>query len=122
MEPQAKKKYLAIGIAVVGVLVLVFSLTRTGDSADSVADESGLPQETYWQCEKPGCKNTFTLSRADLIKHQDANPQSPMPPCPKCKQSDVAAANKCPHCGHIYAAGGRGRTVCPKCNKPPTPA
>jgi len=116
MEAQ-QKKYLAIGVAAVGVLVMIVSLVWTTRSG--TADESGLPQETYWMCGNQACGNTFTMTRKDLVKHQEAHPDSPFPPCPKCGKSLSVAANKCPHCGTIYAGGGRGRTVCPKCGKSP---
>jgi len=116
MEPQ-QKKYIAIGLAAVGLIVMVISVVWATRS--DAPDESGLPQETYWVCANPTCGNTFMLTRKQLAKHQDAHPDAPAPPCPKCGKNETIAATKCPHCGTIYPSGGRGRTVCPKCGKTP---
>jgi hypothetical protein len=111
------RTYVACGIGGVGLLVLLVSgwlSCRSGGNAD----QQTLPRETYWACQNDACKNTFSISRSDLLAYQKAHQQAPTPPCPKCGKTKVVPAIKCPSCGTIYANPGKTKPVCPKCGKP----
>lgn len=115
---EEHKKYLAFGVLGTGLLVLLLA-TRSSCRSGGDPNQLTLPQDTYWACQNPICKNTFSVSRADLISYQKAHPTAPTPPCPKCGKNKVVSATKCPHCGTLYpSVGGKGRLVCPKCGQP----
>jgi hypothetical protein len=96
--------------AVVAVLLVVAAVAMFRRPANN----ENFPEGTWWICTKADCKHTFNLSIKEIGKHHQEHYGEPIP-CPKCK-SPAVRADKCPHCGNVFAAE-RNLLKCPKCGK-----
>ena len=101
-------------VAIVGAVLAVGAFVWFRDPAGAV----NAPGGTWWLCQNDQCKHEYNLTLAQVSDHHSRNYGKPMA-CPKCKQTKVARAEKCPHCGKVYPQT-RGEMICPSCKKPPT--
>ena len=109
---SGQKKIAAAGIVIAVVAVSAFVWFR--DPAGAV----NAPGGTWWLCQNDKCKHEYNLTLAQVSDHHAKHYGQPMA-CPKCKETQVVRADKCPHCGKIYPQT-RAEAICPYCKKRPT--